>query len=224
MNKNDTKKTYIIAEMACSHDGSLDNAKSIIDAAASAGADAIQLQIWEHQNLVVPTHKDLAILKSVELTKFEWRELVNYTRRVSPNLDIIACVYDNYAADFAVELNMDAYKIHTADLSNFELLRKISSFGRRIDLSVGSSTYDEIAAALDFINKSSPVEIWLMYGKQLFPTDPTDADINQAVNLGRAFNLTVGYQDHTNADSEEALLIPILALGAEPSIAIYSSF
>ena len=67
--------TFIIAEMACSHDGSIELAKKIIDGAINAGADAIQFQIWKHQDIVVPDHPDIDLLKKVELSYENWKSL-----------------------------------------------------------------------------------------------------------------------------------------------------
>ena len=162
----------------------------------------------------MPDHSDVSVLKSLELSESQWRDLVSYVREKSKTIEIIACIYDKKAADFAVSLGVNAFKVHTADLSNFPLLKHISQLNLRIDLSVGSSTFEEIAAALECINCSEQDRIWLMYGKQLFPTSPSDADILQAVNIQSNFNLPVGYQDHTEGGTEEANLIPLLAMGA----------
>ena len=86
----------------------------------------------------------------------------------SKTIEIIACIYDKKAADFAVSLGVNAFKVHTADLSNFPLLKHISQLNLRIDLSVGSSTFEEIAAALECINCSEQDRIWLMYRSNYF--------------------------------------------------------
>ncbi len=208
------KKTFVIAEMACSHDGSVDLARKIIDGAIDAGADAIQFQIWRHENMVVPSHPDIDLLRKIELSHEEWRGLADYVRQKSNEMEIIACVYDSEAADFAREINVDAFKIHTADLSNEKFIRHVAGQGKRIDLSVGASTYSEISDAVQWIRNSGDVDIWLMYGKQLFPTAVEDSEILQAVTIGEAFDLPVGYQDHSDADTMEAFWLPIAARGA----------
>jgi sialic acid synthase SpsE len=208
------RDTFVIAEMACSHDGSVELAKNIIDGAASAGADAVQFQIWRHGNIVVPSHPDIDLLRKIELSREEWQVLADYVRQASNRMEIIACVSDREAAELAVKIGADAFKIHTADLSNEKFIRYVSRLGRRVDLSVGASTYSEIADAVEWIRDSGDADIWLMYGKQLFPTAPEDSEINQAVTLGRAFELPIGYQDHSDADTMEAFWLPIAARGA----------
>lgn len=208
------RSSFIIAEMACSHDGSVELAEKIIDGAIEAGANAIQFQIWRHQDMVVPSHPDVDLLRKLELSHAQWEKLTEYVRKKAPGMEIIACVYDSASGEFAHELGVNAFKIHTADLSNPLLLRKIAEFGKRIDLSVGSSTFEEISDAISWIGEEGDPKIWLMYGKQLFPTEVADAEILQAVTLAEAFELPVGYQDHSDADSDEAFSLPIAARGA----------
>ena len=208
------RSSFIIAEMACSHDGSVELAEKIIDGAIEAGANAIQFQIWRHQDMVVPNHPDIDLLRKLELSHAQWENLTEYVRKKAPGMEIIACVYDSVSGEFAYELGVNAFKIHTADLSNPLLLRKIAEFGKRIDLSVGSSTFEEISDAISWIGAEGDPKIWLMYGKQLFPTAVADAEILQAVTLANIFELPVGYQDHSDADTNEAFSVPIAARGA----------
>jgi sialic acid synthase SpsE len=208
------KKTFVIAEMACSHDGSVELAEKIIDGAIDAGADAIQFQIWKHENLVVPSHPELNLLRDIELSSEAWQRLAKHVRHKSAKIEIIACVYDEQAAEFALNIGVDAFKLHTADLSNERLIKYVAKLGKRIDLSVGSSTYSEIAAAIEWIRNSGNSDVWLMYGKQLFPTETKDSEILQAVKIGHAFDLPVGYQDHSDADTMEAYWLPLAARGA----------
>ena len=208
------RSSFIIAEMACSHDGSVELAEKIIDGAIEAGANAIQFQIWRHQDMVVPSHPDVDLLRKLELSHAQWEKLTEYVRKKAPGMEIIACVYDSASGEFAHKLGVNAFKIHTADLSNPLLLRKIAEFGKRIDLSVGSSTFEEISDAISWIGEEGDPKIWLMYGKQLFPTAVADAEILQAVTLEKTFELPVGYQDHSDADSDAAFSLPIAARGA----------
>jgi sialic acid synthase SpsE len=206
--------TYVIAEMACSHEGDPDLARRIIDAAGSAGADAVQFQIWRAEAVMVPHHKDYGLLCRLELSRDRWRELAAHARSRHPDLQIIACVYDADSADFAATLPVDAYKLHSADLSNPSLVSHVAKIGRRIDLSVGSSTVDEISAAVSWIRAASAAPIWLMYGYQNFPTRIDDVHLRYLQKLRELFELPVGYQDHTDADDPAAFWIPAAAVGA----------
>ena len=76
-------KPFIIAEMACAHNGSIKQAKKLIDAAINADADAIQLQFFIADQTVTPSHQAYEVIKSIEFKKETWIELINYTRKKS---------------------------------------------------------------------------------------------------------------------------------------------
>jgi len=208
--------TYIIAEMACSHEGDPELALKIIDGAGRAGADAIQFQIWSLLDMVVPHHKDYDLLSKIELSQNDWQGLAEYVRKNYPNMDIIACVYETKSVDFSVSMGADAFKIHSADLSNPSFINHVAQTGKRIDLSVGASTLDEIQTAIEWIrNIHKKITIWLMYGYQTFPT-PTEAiNLSFIKKLKQLFELPVGYQDHSDGDSEVGFWLPAAATGME---------
>ena len=207
------KNTYLIAEMACSHDGDPRLARKIIDGAGQAGADAIQFQIWKLRDMMVPHHPDFERVSKIELPQEQWADLASYVREHYPQMQIIACVYERSSVDFAEGVGVDAYKVHSADLSNPYLVEYVASTGKRVDLSVGASTVDEITTAIEWIKTTSDSQIWLMYGYQNFPT-PTDAiRLRYIMKLKELFGLPIGYQDHSDVECDAAFWLPAAALG-----------
>ncbi len=209
----DRDKTYIIAEMACSHEGDPALARTIIDGAGQAGADAIQFQIWKAEDMVVPQHPDLELLQRIELTAEQWTELAAYVRQKYPGMEIIACVYERGIVDFCESINVDAYKLHTSDLSNPFLIKHVAATGKRIDLSVGASTIEEIRIAVQLIRDTTESTIWMMYGYQNFPTPTNAIHLNYMMKLRDLFQVEIGYQDHTGGDLEGAFWLPAAAVG-----------
>ena len=207
------ERTFVIAEMACSHDGDVDLAKQIIEGAIDAGSDAIQFQIWNLDDALTPDHPDFEFCRGIELSKDQWRELVEFCRKKSSCVEVIACVEEPGSVDFAEEVGVDAYKLHTSELANPEMIDKVSKTGKRIDLSIGASSLDEIQKALTRIRSLSNAEIWLMYGYQNFPTDPKDVNLSYLQTLEKVFGLRVGYQDHTNGNEQGAFWLPASAHG-----------
>lgn len=207
------RRTYIIAEMACSHEGDPVLAGKIIDAAVVAGADAVQFQIWKAEDMVVPSHPDMALLEKIELSAEQWTDLAGQARKKNPQMEVIACVYERGIVDFCESIGVDAYKLHTSDLSNPYLVKHVAATGKRIDLSVGASTIEEIRTAIQWIRETSESEIWMMYGYQNFPT-PTDAiHLDYMMQLRNLFQVPIGYQDHTGGDLDGAFWLPATAVG-----------
>jgi N,N'-diacetyllegionaminate synthase len=213
MNGLEISKTYIIAEMACSHEGDPEFARRIIDGAGQAGADAIQFQVWVLKDMMVPYHPDFERVSKIELSQEQWEGLVDYTRQKYPGMQIIACVYERKSVDFCARMGVDAFKLHTADLSNPFLVKHVAQTGKRIDLSVGASTIDEIQTAVEWIRNTSESEIWMMYGYQNFPTPTNAIHLNYMMKLKELFGLRTGYQDHSDGNSESAFWLPAAALG-----------
>ena len=214
--KNDKKEpgpTYIIADMACSHEGQPSLAQKIIDGAGRAGADAIQFQIWILKKLMVPQHSEFKRVSRLELPQAQWASLISYTREKHPHMEIIACVYENESVDFCEKEGVDAYKIHTSDLSNPDLIKYVAQTGKRIDLSVGGSTIDEIKTAVEWIRSSTDSKMWLMYGFQNFPSPTDQVHLRYMLKLKELFELPMGYQDHSDADTQAGFWLCASAIG-----------
>ena len=174
----------IIAEMACSHEGDIDLAKKIIDAAAFAKSDVIQLQVWSLQYMMSPQRSEYDLLRKIEFSKQEWTQLVSYSRENYPDMLVYVCVYEHSTIDFIDGLGVDGYKLNSSDLSNPLVLNKVA---KPINLSVGASTVTEIQTAVALINSISEAPITLMYGHQSFPTLPENVNLSYMKKLENLF-------------------------------------
>ena len=211
--KNKYNKPYIIAETACAHDGSLMKLIKMIYFVGNSNAQSIQFRVFSHKNTITKNHPDFKKIKKLVLTKDEWIKCFNYTKKKYPNLEIISSIPSSDELIFSDKLGADAFKLHSADLDNYELLEATSKIGKRIDLSVGASTLAEIKNAVNFIkNKNKNCKIWLLYGYQLFPTKPEKLNLKRILKLKKLFNLNVGYQDHSVND-HSGYAMPTLAIG-----------
>lgn len=204
------KKVEIIAEMACSHNGSVKRAKKIIDGTAKAKADIIQLQIWELRYLMSPLRKEFKKLKKIELKKKEWASIVRYIKKKYPKLKIYVCVYEHKSIDFIKKLKINGIKINSSDLSNPLTLKLVSKLSLPINLSVGASTINEIKKALNIFKKNRKVT--LMYGQQNFPTKIDDINLESLKKLSSYFKRDIGYQDHCDGESQEGFVVPAMSL------------
>lgn len=202
---------YLIAEMACAHDGDIAKAKALIDSAAAAGADAIQLQIFSVKHQVVPDHQLHSLLCKLEFQESSWKEIHAYARTY--DLAVFAFTYDIPSFQLALQLGIDGVKLSSADLSNPEMLEMAARSGLLITLGTGASTLDEIGESLRTIQNAGGQKVVLMHGVQNFPTALEDANISHIKLLQRVFNLPVGYQDHTDASLAESKTMDLVALG-----------
>ena len=205
-------KSYIIAETACSHDGSSNRLKKILSFAIKAGFDALQLQIWKKEKVVSKDHKDFKTLKKVEIKYQDWKKIINHIKRLSKKIDIICCVYEKESFDFCIKNNIKNFKIHSSDLGNIDFLKYVAKKSKRIDLSIGGCTKDEIIKAVSVLKKYHKCKIWLMYGIQLFPTNPQKVNLSSAKKIAKSLNLQLGYQDHSYFDFN-GYALPAAAIG-----------
>jgi len=208
----------IIAEMACSHEGDIDLAKKIIDAAAFAKSDVIQLQVWSLQYMMSPQRSEYDLLRKIEFSKQEWTQLVSYSRENYPDMLVYVCVYEHSTIDFIDGLGVDGYKLNSSDLSNPLVLNKVAMTGKPINLSVGASTVTEIQTAVALINSISEAPITLMYGHQSFPTLPENVNLSYMKKLENLFELAIGYQDHCDANEASAFWLPAASIGMGISV------
>jgi sialic acid synthase SpsE len=207
---------YIISEMACAHDGDIEKAKRIIDAAVSAEADAIQLQFFSRNDLMTPDHEVYDLLGTLEFSQSEWMEIYGYARQT--DIHVFACTYDVLSAELAIQLGVDGIKLNSSDLSNPDLLKIVAQSGIPFTMGTGASTVEEIAEAVETSVKNGADNIILMHGVQNFPTEIQHAQINRIRMLRALFPFPVGYQDHTDASLPFSRMIDLLAIGMGASV------
>lgn len=221
---DDNHPTFVIAEMAESHDGSLKKAKRIVDAASDAKCDAIKVHITSLKDYMVPYYgsgkgrvsagkEDRRIydyLRTISLSKKEWKVLFAYAKK--SNLFICAMCNDLPSLRFASKLAPDFYDIHMSCLSDENFIKEVAKEMKPVFLGIGASTLGEIERAISWIRETGNDEIALMYGFQSYPTKLEDMHLRYIQSLKRIFSLPIGFADHTDGGSELALITPLVAL------------
>ncbi len=203
--------TFLIAEMACAHQGNLENAYKLVDVAVEANADAIQLQLFKKEIYMSPIYKDYELITRLELNQEEWAKVISLIKK--HEILFFAAGYDVESVAFLVNKEVDAFKVHSSDLSNPEVLQKVAESKKPVFLSTGASSFEEIKAAIKFLKKNGTVEIILMHGYQGYPTKIEDTHLNFIKTLENEFKLTVGFYDHVDGGTILAKIIPIMAIG-----------
>lgn len=204
-------KVFIIAEAGVNHNGSLKIAKKMVDAAVSAGADAIKFQTFNAVSLVskyapkamyqkVATNKDesqLEMIKKLELDLAEHKELLKYCRE--KNIVFLSSPFDLKSIDLLAGLGLKVFKIPSGEITNLPYLRKIGSLRKKIILSTGMSNLKEINSALAILVSSGTRKenIIILHCNTEYPTPIEDANLRAMLTIRDEFGVKVGYSDHT---------------------------
>jgi N-acetylneuraminate synthase len=214
----DDHPTYVVAEIGINHNGDLDLARRLIDAAAHAGVDAVKFQ-KRTPALCVPADQREVKRETPwgYLTYLEYRERVEFGASEfqaidrhcrEREVDWFASVWDEPSVDFIEGFNPLAFKVPSAALTDRDLLRHVRSKGRPIILSTGMSTMEEIERAVGILGDQDLV---LMHATSTYPCEPEELNLRMIQTLRDRFACPVGYSGH------EVGLIPTVvavALGA----------
>ena len=203
-------RVFIIAEMANSHEGVLENAKKIVSAVSEAGADAIKFQKFFADELAEPSHEYYSLYKKLEMTNSEWKKLILFSK--SKKLKVFVDVFGIKSAKQISKFTVDGFKIHSSDVGNLKLLNFLAQGKKPILLSMAGCIPNEIHTALKILQKT-PKQIILMHGFQDYPTKIQDMHLNRISEIKRKYGKTVGLMDHISGSSDMAIAIPLLGVG-----------
>jgi sialic acid synthase SpsE len=201
--------TFVIAEVAGAHEGSIEKIKDMIRIASDSKVDAIKFQIFKTDKLVVKNHPKYDSFKKKEFSKKEWLNLIGYAKKL--NLAVMADIFDRESLIISEEGGVDGYKVHSTILSDISLIEEIAETKKPILISVGGSTYSEIKEVFKIFKKAKN-KIFFMIGYQSFPTKIEDSNLNLISYFKKKFNCFVGYADHCDANKEIAMILPLLAI------------
>jgi N,N'-diacetyllegionaminate synthase len=195
--------TYIIAEIGANHNRDLNIAKTLIEKAADAGVDAVKFQTYRAENLYSKRAPKFSkdevnpfdLIKANELPR-EWHgELFDYA--TERNLHFLSSPFDNDAVDDLDAIGVPAFKVASFELTDLGLLKHIAKKNKPIILSVGLATLGEIEDALDVIRAQGNDDIMLLHCASLYPSPPEIVNLNAIQTLSKAFQVPVGFSDHT---------------------------
>tara|TARA_B100001250_G_scaffold93253_1_gene77714 strand:+ start:4453 stop:5469 length:1017 start_codon:yes stop_codon:yes gene_type:complete len=218
--------TIIIAEAGVNHNGDIDLAKKLVDAASQANADYVKFQTFKADEIVTKDAKksdyqiantrnsesQYNMLKSLELSKENHLELVEYCEL--RNIKFLSSAFDLDSLDFLINLDCSLIKIPSGEINNFHFLEKISLENKPVILSTGISSIIEIESAVKILtsNKLSINDITILHCNTDYPTSMDDVNLRAMLNIKEHFSTKVGYSDHTLG-----IEVPIaaVALGAK---------
>ena len=207
----DSKKIIIIAEAGVNHNASMDMARRMVKEAARAGADYVKFQTAVPE-LVISSiapkaeyqkettgegESQLEMCRAIHLPLTAYPELAELCRK--EGIGFMSTPFDLVSIDSLAEIGMDYWKIPSGEITNLPYLRKIAAKGGRVILSTGMSTLDEVAAAVDVLEKGgiSRDDIILLHCTTQYPTPYSDVNLKAMESLRQLHTGGVGYSDHT---------------------------
>jgi sialic acid synthase SpsE len=207
----ETDIPYIVAETACAHDGDPDTLQRLIAEVEPVQPDAIQVEIFSPDHQVRPDDRMYDGIQELAFSWETWDEILEQLSEM--DIDTFVFAYDVPSLEFALNADIDAIKLSSADLVNPEMVSRAAEADVPTTLSTGGCTFEEIARALDQYTQIADAGPILMHGIQNFPTALENAWLNRIELLRETFGLPVGYQDHTDGRMKLSKYIDLLALG-----------
>ncbi len=214
---------FVIAEAGVNHNGDIHLAKKLIDVASDAGADAVKFQTFKADQLVSPTapkadyqiqtedggESQLEMLQRLELSPGAHRELQAYCRE--KGLIFLSSPFDEESVDLLAGMDVPAYKIGSGEITNWPLLEHIAKKGKPVILSTGMSYLSEVDEAVRLLRGTGNQQIVLLHCVSNYPAEPGDVNLKAMATMARAFQVPIGYSDHT---SGIVVALAAVALGA----------
>jgi N,N'-diacetyllegionaminate synthase len=203
----DGQPCFVLAEVASAHGGSCDRALKMLDAAFKMGADGIKFQLFRADELVVRRHPGRKDFDQIELTAKEWKKVLKAAK--GSGLALLAECFDRASLLLAVEAQVDAYKIHSTDMENPDLIKAVAKQGRPVLVATGGVSEEAVREAVEMLGR---VPVALLHGFQTFPTPIEEIRFQELVAWKERYRVPVGFLDHTDGGSAFALVAPALAV------------
>ena len=215
---------FIIAEAGVNHNGSIELAYKLVDAAKAAGADCIKFQTFKAEKLVArsaekaeyqkATTDDSSqqdMLKNLELSYEEFIELKKYCEQ--KDICFLSTPFDFDSIDFLNSLKMPFWKIPSGEITNLPYLLALAKTGKPVIMSTGMCEMKEIEDAIRVLRENGVFDIKLLHCNTEYPTPFEDVNLRAMQTIREAFGLEVGYSDHT-----KGIEVPVAAVALGASV------
>lgn len=216
---------FVIAEAGVNHNGDLDTALRMVDVAAGSGADAVKFQSFKASSLATkraslvayqsrsesPGTSQRDMLKVLELSRKDHEVLAD--RCADREIMFMSTAFDSESLQMLLDLGVTVLKIPSGEITNLPYLREVAATGKRILLSTGMATLEEVASAIHVLESEGAdrQKIVVLHCTSSYPTDYKDVNMKALSTMRTKLRLPIGYSDHT-LGNEAA--IAAVALGA----------
>lgn len=218
--------TYIIAEAGVNHNGQLNLALKLCDAAKEAGVDCVKFQTWQTEKIVTrkaekatyqsentndAEESQFDMLKKLELSYEDFRLVQEHCNKIG--IDFLSTPDEEYSLAFLMnELHLPLIKIGSGEVTNIPYLRQMASYHKPIILSTGMATLAQVAMAYDTLIAAGASSVSLLHCTTNYPCPKNEVNLRAMLTMKEAFKCPVGYSDHTMGTE---IPIAAVAMGAE---------
>ncbi len=217
-------KVFFIAEISANHCGNFDLAKKLIKCAYINGADAVKLQTYTADTMTIKSDKKYfkiqeGLWKGYTLwdlynkahTPLKWhKNLFRYGKSIG--IKVFSTPFDNAAVDFLEKLNCPIYKIASFEMTDLNLVKKVSQTKKPIIISTGMANLEEIATTVKTARRNGAKDITLLYCVSNYPSSIDDFNLNNIKILKDKFKCKIGFSDHS---TDNRVAFAAIASGAE---------
>lgn len=213
----------VIAEAGVNHNGSLETAKTLVDRASEAGADVVKFQTFRPEEVVTASTEkaayqeraasadQLEMLARVTLSRGAHEELLAHCE--DRGVEFMSTPYEPESVELLESLGVARYKVASADIVNRPLLDALIETGKPVILSTGMATLGEIERAVEHLQEGGCPEVTLLHCVSCYPADPEQVNLRFMETLATAFDVPVGYSDHTLGTT-----VPVMAASRGASV------
>ena len=187
---------FMIADAAINHNGDFEVAKQMIKAAAETGADAVNFQTFSVSTFCTREYLLYELFRRVEFSEQQWKALSDYAREVG--IIFFSNPLDKAGVDILKRLDVPLLKAVSGDLTEPSLLTYIGETGIPVILSTGMATLGEVEQAIEIIQASGNQNIVILHCVSNYPARSEEQNLRTLSTLRQAFQLPVGFVDHTD--------------------------